>query len=146
MSERMESVTCGKCGIEAIGRFDAAFLIKQGYRQVDGKWVCHICTGLFAANLTDEAREWLESKRPSLLDSFGKAPDSIQPPNGPMTLDDLAALPKYHENTCFDCGEPLTTQNYSGAEQIRGDGTLQGICQNCYRRDDILNEPPKGQP
>jgi len=60
-----------------------------------------------------------------------------------MTLDGLANLPKYHENTCHDCGVELTVRNYSGAEHIRDDGTLQGLCQNCFRRDDMRNAPPE---
>lgn len=65
---RMESVTCGKCGGVAMGRFNAAFLEKTGWRQVDGEWNCPSCTGLFWERLKDkpDVLEWLAEQKEKL--------------------------------------------------------------------------------
>lgn len=56
-----------------------------------------------------------------------------------MTFEELASLPPSGESGCFECGVKLTPQNRSRAEQIRPDGKTQGLCQNCYRLDDVVD-------
>jgi hypothetical protein len=52
---------------------------------------------------------------------------------------DLGNLTPSNDETCHDCGVFLTDANRSAAEQIRQDGQTQGLCQNCYRRDDVAD-------
>lgn len=67
-SEKFDGMKCGQCGSEAMGRFDAAFLEKMGWRKAEGAWICSACTGLFWAQLEDkpEVMEWLEAQKEKL--------------------------------------------------------------------------------
>lgn len=60
-----------------------------------------------------------------------------------MNFADLASLPEDASGTCFECREVITDATRTSAKHIRPDGVLHPLCQNCFRADDILKEPPK---
>lgn len=62
-----------------MGRFDAAFLQKMGWRLMDGKWICSACTGLFWTQLEDkpDVLEWLAEQKAKMDE--GEAPPKAEP-------------------------------------------------------------------
>jgi hypothetical protein len=68
-------------------------------------------------------------------------PSHDTPERNPMSNKrlDLGDLVPSSDETCFTCGVWVTEENDSGAEQLVGDGTTRRLCQNCYRRDDVVD-------